>query len=94
LRKPERRFYPQESQWQSAQSDDAGNQQRISDFGIVRLFGQQPVKVKRERNGREQKKEGHVPELIKSQEQEEPGKQPWFYRTGTSRIAQLERDEY
>ena len=56
---------------------------------------QQTGEVKCQWNRREQKKEGHVSELIKSQKQEEPRKQPRFQRNSIGAwVAELEPDKY
>jgi hypothetical protein len=75
LRKFESRFFLHEGQRQRARSDEAGSQQRPLDLEWIELR-QQPIEVKGQRNRGEDEKERHVSELIKSQEQEAPGKQP------------------
>src|SRR5581483_3895814 len=83
LRKPESRPHMREDQRQSQQADDTRGRKRLSDFGSILIFGQQPVDVKRQRNRREQEEEGHVSELIKSQEQEKPREQPCLQGNGS-----------
>jgi hypothetical protein len=93
LWKSKSRIYSHIDQRQSARRDDTGSQQRSFDLKIVRLFGQQPIKVKSKRDRREHKKERHVSKLIQPQKQNEPRNQSRLHRTRSSE-AQLERNKH